>query len=51
MLDAMTIAATKTADGVMVNGPEGEILDWHAIDWRAVGDLHGIAGWGPQAGP
>ena len=37
-LDAMTTAATKTADGVMVNGPEDEALDWHAIDWRAVGD-------------
>jgi RNA-directed DNA polymerase len=23
---------------VAVNGPEGEILDWHAIDWRAVED-------------
>jgi RNA-directed DNA polymerase len=22
----------------VVNGPEGEILDWHAIDWRAVED-------------
>jgi RNA-directed DNA polymerase len=23
---------------VAVNGPEGEILDWHAINWRAVED-------------
>jgi RNA-directed DNA polymerase len=22
----------------VVNGPEGEILDWHAIDWRGVED-------------
>jgi hypothetical protein len=20
---------------VAVNGPEGEILDWHAVDWRS----------------
>ena len=37
---------TRTADGAqatvavvaVVNGPEGEPLDWHAIDWRAVED-------------
>jgi RNA-directed DNA polymerase len=34
----MTIAATKTADGVMVNGPEDETLDWLLIDWRQVED-------------
>jgi RNA-directed DNA polymerase len=25
----------------MVNGPEDEALDWHAIDWRAVEDSVG----------
>jgi RNA-directed DNA polymerase len=47
MLDAVPKGA--------VNGPEGDILDWDAIDWRAVEDdvrraaatdLHGIAGRG-----
>ncbi len=38
-LDAMTRqqAATPAAFAV-VNGPEGEVLDWHAIDWRAAED-------------
>src|SRR6266545_482160 len=32
-----TGVATAVAAGVgVVNGPEGEDLDWHAIDWRAV---------------
>jgi hypothetical protein len=22
----------------VLNGPEGELVDWHAIDWRAVKD-------------
>ncbi len=31
--------ATKVADGgVAVNGPEGEVLDWGAINWRAQED-------------
>ena len=25
-------------DTVTVNGPEGEVLDWDAVDWRRVGD-------------
>ena len=25
-------------DTVEVNGPEGEVLDWDAVDWRRVGD-------------
>ena len=25
-------------DTVMVNGPEDEIIDWHAVDWRRVED-------------
>src|SRR5918996_5394001 len=25
-------------DTVTVNGPEGEVLDWHAVDWREVED-------------
>src|SRR5664279_3936866 len=40
-LDTM---ATQTTDGAqatmavvaVVNGPEDELLDWHAVDWRAV---------------
>jgi RNA-directed DNA polymerase len=39
-LDATTTRTSATgfvAVGVgVVNGPEGEILDWHAIDWRGV---------------
>jgi RNA-directed DNA polymerase len=37
-LDAMTTpTAVLAADGGgVVNGPEGEILDWDAIDWRAI---------------
>jgi RNA-directed DNA polymerase len=37
-LDATTkLAATKVADGrAVVNGPEGDVLDWNAIDWRQV---------------
>ena len=38
-LDAITRPLPSGADGqVVVNGPEGEALDWHAIDWRAVED-------------
>jgi len=38
MLDAMaTSAATAVADErVVVNGPEGDLLDWDAVDWRQV---------------
>ncbi len=46
----------RTAAGVVeVNGPEDDVLDWDAIDWRrvedertasAAADLHGIAGTG-----
>lgn len=38
MLDATaTSAATTVADErVVVNGPEGELLDWDAVDWRQV---------------
>ena len=25
-------------DTVEVNGPEGDVLDWDAVDWRAVED-------------
>ena len=25
-------------DTVAVNGPEGEVLDWDAVDWRRVED-------------
>ena len=37
-LDAMTtlMAVSVADDGGVVNGPEGEILDWDAIDWRAI---------------
>ena len=37
-LDAMTtLTAVSAADGGgVVNGPEGEILNWDAIDWRAI---------------
>lgn len=37
-LDAMTtLTAVSAADGGgVVNGPEGKILDWGAIDWRAI---------------
>src|SRR5215467_2194344 len=38
MLDAMaSLTATTVADerGV-VNGPEGDLLDWDAVDWRQV---------------
>lgn len=38
-LDTTTTPTPFGADGeVVVNGPEGEVLDWHAIDWRAVED-------------
>jgi hypothetical protein len=38
MLDAMaTSRATTVADErVVVNGPEGVLLDWGAVDWRQV---------------
>ncbi len=29
---------TKAPAGAVVNGPEGEALDWDAVDWRAVED-------------
>ena len=37
-LDTMTTQTSgNAADGVeMVNGPEDELWDWHAVDWRAV---------------
>jgi RNA-directed DNA polymerase len=37
-LDAMTEPETAVAvdSDVMVNGPEGGILDWNAVDWRQV---------------
>ena len=25
-------------DTTMVNGPEGDVLDWDAVDWRQAGD-------------
>jgi hypothetical protein len=25
-------------DTIMVNGPEDDVLDWDAVDWRAVED-------------
>ena len=25
-------------DAITVNGPEGEVLDWEAVDWRQVED-------------
>ena len=36
-LDAMaTRQAVKSAGGdVVVNGPEDQALDWHAVDWHA----------------
>ena len=34
-MDAMTEAAAAVTDAV-VNGPEGEPLDWDAVDWRQV---------------
>jgi RNA-directed DNA polymerase len=38
MLDAtVTSTATMVADErVVVNGPEGDLLDWDAVDWRQV---------------
>ena len=44
----------------MVNGPEDDVLDWDAVDWRAsrgrrtaaaAADLHGEQGRGPEEGP
>jgi len=35
-LDTMTTTTAKTADGVGVNGPEDEPLDWLSMDWRTV---------------
>jgi RNA-directed DNA polymerase len=35
-LDADLLAAAAAAAGGAVNGPGGEVLDWHAVDWRAV---------------
>jgi len=38
-LDTITIQqAAMSAVVAVVNGPEGEPLDWHAIDWRAAED-------------
>jgi RNA-directed DNA polymerase len=38
-LDAMTRQqAAMSAAAAVVNGPEGELLDWHAVDWRAAED-------------
>ena len=38
--DKLDAGAWPEADAVTdsggANGPEGEVLDWHAIDWRAV---------------
>lgn len=34
-MDAMTEAAAAVTDAV-VNGPEGDPLDWDAVDWRQV---------------
>jgi N-terminal domain of reverse transcriptase len=37
-LDATTEPGTAVAvdGGVVVNGPEGDLLDWDAVDWRQV---------------
>ena len=35
-LDAALLAAAAAAAGGVVNGPEGEVFDWHAVDWRVV---------------
>ena len=38
-MDAMTTPpAASSAAVAVVNGPEGELLDWDAIDWRTVED-------------
>jgi len=38
-LDAMTMTATAMPDAVVVvNGPEDDLLDWDAIDWRTAED-------------
>jgi hypothetical protein len=61
-LDAMTTRqAVKSAGGdVVVNGPEDQTLDWHAVDWHCcpgertastATDLHSVAGGGPEKGP
>jgi RNA-directed DNA polymerase len=31
-------AGASSADGAGVNGPEGVVLDWDAVDWRAAED-------------
>lgn len=36
MLDTETHTAAVTGADGAVNGPEGEILDWDAVDWRTV---------------
>ena len=33
-----TQQAAMPAGVTVVNGPEDELLDWHAIDWRAAED-------------
>ena len=47
-------------DTVTVNGPEGEVLDWDAVDWRQVEDdvrrlrqriFTATQGGGPEEGP
>ncbi len=36
-LDAMTTQqAARSVAVAVVNGPEDELPDWHAIDWRTV---------------
>ncbi len=35
-LDTMATQQAASVPVGMVNGPEDEPLDWHAIDWRAV---------------
>src|SRR6266853_1287568 len=39
-LDAMTTQPAAVAVGLagMPNGPEGETLEWHAVNWRAAED-------------
>ena len=36
-------------DTVEVNGPEGEVLDWDAVDWRASRTMYG--GCGSESSP
>ena len=34
-MDAMTAQAVQAATTGNVNGPEDEVVEWDAIDWRA----------------